>query len=35
VHAYAELDLRRVHTAATNGPTDIRAFLTALRNHTD
>jgi uncharacterized protein YutE (UPF0331/DUF86 family) len=34
VHAYAELDLHRVHTAATSGPTDLRAFLAALRDHT-
>lgn len=33
VHAYAELDLRRVHVAATSGPTDLRAFLAALRDH--
>jgi uncharacterized protein YutE (UPF0331/DUF86 family) len=33
VHAYAELDLRRVHTAATSGPADLRAFLAALRDH--
>jgi uncharacterized protein YutE (UPF0331/DUF86 family) len=34
MHAYAELDLRRVHTAATSGPADLRAFLAALRDHT-
>jgi uncharacterized protein YutE (UPF0331/DUF86 family) len=34
VHAYAELDLHRVHTAATRGPADLRAFLAALRDHT-
>ncbi len=33
VHAYAEPDLRRVHTAATSGPADFRAFLAALRDH--
>jgi uncharacterized protein YutE (UPF0331/DUF86 family) len=33
VHADAELDLRRVHTAATSGPADLRAFLAALRDH--
>ncbi|MGH3812367.1 MAG: DUF86 domain-containing protein [Pseudonocardiaceae bacterium] len=33
VHAYAELDLRQVHTTATNGPADLRAFLAALRDH--
>ena len=32
VHAYAELDLRRVHEAATSGPADLRAFLVALRD---
>jgi uncharacterized protein YutE (UPF0331/DUF86 family) len=34
LHAYAELDLRRVHTAATSGPADLRAFLAALCDHT-
>jgi hypothetical protein len=29
----AELDLRRVHTAATSGPADLRAFLAAPRDH--
>lgn len=33
VHAYATLDLRRVHAIATGGPTDLRAFLAALRDH--
>ena len=33
VHAYADLDLRRVHAVATSGPTDLRAFLAALRDH--
>lgn len=33
VHAYAELDLNRVHTTAATGPTDLRAFLAALRDH--
>lgn len=33
VHAYAELDLRRVHVTATSGPADLRAFLAALRDH--
>jgi hypothetical protein len=28
-----ELDLRRVHAAATSGPADLRAFLAALRDH--
>lgn len=32
VHAYAELDLRRLHTIATDGPADLRAFLAALRD---
>lgn len=31
VHAYADLDLARVHEAATSGPADIRAFLKAVR----
>lgn len=32
VHAYGTLDLRRVHAIATDGPADLRAFLTALRD---
>jgi uncharacterized protein YutE (UPF0331/DUF86 family) len=32
VHAYADLDLRRVHAIATSGPSDLRAFLAALRD---
>ncbi|MGQ0575927.1 MAG: type VII toxin-antitoxin system HepT family RNase toxin [Pseudonocardia sp.] len=32
VHAYADLDLRRVHEAATHGPADLLAFLAALRD---
>jgi uncharacterized protein YutE (UPF0331/DUF86 family) len=32
VHAYADLDLRRVHTIATVGPPDLRAFLIAPRD---
>ncbi len=32
VHAYAELDLLRLHTIATDGPADLRAFLVALRD---
>ena len=28
-HAYEELDMRRVHTAAQEGPRDLRAFLAA------
>ena len=32
VHAYADLDLRRVHAIATAGPPDLRAFLAALRD---
>lgn len=35
VHAYAELDLRRLHAIATGGPTDLRAFLAALRDHSE
>lgn len=30
VHAYAELDLLRVHEAARTGPPDLRAFAAAL-----
>lgn len=30
VHAYADLDLRRVHQAAQAGPADLRAFVAAL-----
>lgn len=32
VHAYADLDLRRVHAIATTGPVDLRGFLAALRD---
>lgn len=32
VHAYAELDLDRLHAIATDGPADLRAFLAALRD---
>lgn len=32
VHACAELDLRRLHAIATDGPPDLRAFLAALRD---
>lgn len=32
VHAYADLDLVRVHEAATSGPPDLRAFLKAVRD---
>lgn len=32
VHAYADLDLRRLHRIATDGPADLRAFLAALRD---
>ena len=32
VHAYADLDLTRVHTIAASGPADLRAFLAALRD---
>jgi uncharacterized protein YutE (UPF0331/DUF86 family) len=32
VHAYAELDLLRVHAIAEAGPEDLRAFLAALRD---
>lgn len=33
VHAYADLDLRRVHAIAATGPEDLQAFLAALRDH--
>lgn len=32
VHAYGELDLRRVHAIATEGPADLLTFLAALRD---
>ncbi len=32
VHAYADLDLKRVHAIASAGPADLRAFLAALRD---
>lgn len=32
VHAYAELDLHRLHEAARHGPDDLVAFLAALRD---
>jgi uncharacterized protein YutE (UPF0331/DUF86 family) len=32
-HAYESLDMVRVHRAATDGPTDLRAFLTGIRDH--
>lgn len=32
VHAYAEPDLRRLHAIAADGPSDLRAFLAALRD---
>jgi uncharacterized protein YutE (UPF0331/DUF86 family) len=32
VHAYAQLDLRRLHAIASTGPADLRAFLAALRD---
>ena len=31
-HAYASIDLARVHDAATRGPADLRAFLAAIRD---
>jgi uncharacterized protein YutE (UPF0331/DUF86 family) len=31
-HAYESIDLLRVHSAATNGPADLRAFLAAVRD---
>jgi uncharacterized protein YutE (UPF0331/DUF86 family) len=33
VHAYADLDLARVHAAALHGPKDLTVFLAALRDH--
>lgn len=33
VHAYADLDLARVHDAATNGTADLIAFLATVRDH--
>ncbi|MGF1645803.1 MAG: HepT-like ribonuclease domain-containing protein [Kineosporiaceae bacterium] len=33
VHAYADLDLRRVHDAARTGPPDLLAFAEALVRH--
>lgn len=32
-HGYGQLDLRRVHEAATAGPPDLLVFLAALRDH--
>ena len=32
VHAYGDLDLRRVHAIASSGPADLLAFLAALRD---
>lgn len=32
VHAYADLDLARVHAAAVEGPDDLLAFLAATRD---
>lgn len=32
VHAYHSLDMTRVHSIARTGPTDLRAFLAALRD---
>lgn len=32
VHAYADLDLARVHAAAVAGPDDLLAFLAAMRD---
>lgn len=31
-HAYVSIDLTRVHSAATHGPADLRAFLAAVRD---
>lgn len=35
VHAYADLDLARVHEAASDGPEDLRAFLSRARDAFD
>ncbi len=35
MHAYAELDLRRVHAIASEGLADLRAFLADLRDASD
>lgn len=35
VHAYADLDLARVHETARYGPDDLLAFLAALRRHAE
>lgn len=35
VHAYANLDLHRLHLVATTGPADLLGFLKALRDHVD
>lgn len=32
-HAYGQLDMRRLHDAASNGPADLRALLAALTAH--
>jgi uncharacterized protein YutE (UPF0331/DUF86 family) len=34
-HAYENLDMRRVHRAATEGPQDLRAFVAAVAAMTD
>jgi uncharacterized protein YutE (UPF0331/DUF86 family) len=34
VHAYENLDMRRVHEAASKGPDDLRAFLAAIAKTT-
>jgi uncharacterized protein YutE (UPF0331/DUF86 family) len=34
VHAYADLELHRVHAVPSGGPADLRALLAALRDHT-
>ena len=31
-HAYATIDMPRIHRAAVDGPADLRAFLTRLRD---
>jgi uncharacterized protein YutE (UPF0331/DUF86 family) len=31
-HAYEQIDMERVHRAATQGPADLRAFLAAVRD---
>jgi uncharacterized protein YutE (UPF0331/DUF86 family) len=34
-HAYASLDMKRVHRAASSGPADLRAFIRVLAGLAD